>query len=974
MATLKTLLDTRRAKSDGCYNIIFRITHNRNNYSINSGVAVLAHQWNDKKSEINPPAKHLIHVWKQTLNENRIIDPDSLIKLIEVFQPDRLKKKHGPKAAQLASWMEEKKEVQNILGEFSIKKRGLERLAKRLKKSLAPLFKKDFRLGYDVILKKLEECLDSPMGPSLAHSLKLLIVDEFQDTDPVQWRLFQKIAKLNPSLQLILVGDPKQSIYSFRQADIYTYMAAKTYVRDQLKGSVDQLKTNYRSHPLLVNALNHLFADSSAGKWLKLPRIDGFLECPEVIAGRIDPVDKQEPRLFFHDLDSHETEDYFINASIWIDCEVRRLRLLGCQKMAILVSSNKTSRDMQDLLQGRGHKCSIQRPEPLAHLKAFELFRLMLEAFEKPFLDGRMKRLWSHPIWGLSLDELEGILGVNSASDLNYQSPYALFWQKITGLHSKLKEKGVGAFWQAFWQLECFGQTFYERLHLFSKGAEIYDQMQCLWFWLEEKEPHLFALEALKKMDALERGYFEEEAVYHPQTDEESIDILTVHSSKGLEYEVVFCLSNLPSKGHQKEHWMSIYKEEGAALAFGLEDEHPDYLKACDELDAEKARRLYVAWTRAREYLLVGYSSKKRTKVPSRSQATSLELFQASWQRPESATIGQWYEAMASDESSLWYEALKQLEKQKIVALTTASSLHLLEMRCLGSLAQTLSLDIEPSVSYKSSSKSSRDLKALIWQRSSFSSLHRMAQDLGYSQDLAYSCFQEEFSSTENEIAKVSEVEDVPRGTEVGTLWHLMFQRSIQLLQQGVCTSEIFSYLISPLFLKKLPHFQDYEPWIEAMSCQVVKLLDTPFLFEENERVISFSLANLKPGSIWTEKNFELERQRVTQKLGSFIEIGRDPIQLSGVIDVLVRLPEGFVFIDWKSNWLGEGAVYQKSKALQNAKEHRYDLQALIYQTAIEESLLITEKQPLLGGLYVYLRGPVSLTWSAKKRAFEEKF
>jgi integrase/recombinase XerD len=53
MATLKTLLDTRRQKSDECYNIIFRITHNRNNYSINSGVAVLAHQWNDKKSEIN---------------------------------------------------------------------------------------------------------------------------------------------------------------------------------------------------------------------------------------------------------------------------------------------------------------------------------------------------------------------------------------------------------------------------------------------------------------------------------------------------------------------------------------------------------------------------------------------------------------------------------------------------------------------------------------------------------------------------------------------------------------------------------------------------------------------------------------------------------------------------------------------------------------------------------------------------------
>jgi len=53
MATLRTLLDTRRAKSDGSFNIIFRITHNRNNYSVNSGVSALGHQWNNKKSEIN---------------------------------------------------------------------------------------------------------------------------------------------------------------------------------------------------------------------------------------------------------------------------------------------------------------------------------------------------------------------------------------------------------------------------------------------------------------------------------------------------------------------------------------------------------------------------------------------------------------------------------------------------------------------------------------------------------------------------------------------------------------------------------------------------------------------------------------------------------------------------------------------------------------------------------------------------------
>jgi integrase/recombinase XerD len=90
MATLKKLLDTRRQKSDGCYNIIFRITHNRNNYSINSGVSVLGHQWNGKKSEIyklHPNANLLnLKITQQYFKIQKVI-----LQLDDEFSMDKLR-------------------------------------------------------------------------------------------------------------------------------------------------------------------------------------------------------------------------------------------------------------------------------------------------------------------------------------------------------------------------------------------------------------------------------------------------------------------------------------------------------------------------------------------------------------------------------------------------------------------------------------------------------------------------------------------------------------------------------------------------------------------------------------------------------------------------------------------------------------------------------------------------------------------
>src|SRR5690606_18322224 len=103
-------------------------------------------------------------------------------------------------------------------------------------------------------------------------------VDEFQDTDAVQWEIFQKIFLKGSLRSLFLVGDPKQSIYRFRKADIYTYLKAKEALGE---ACIYHLDTNFRSSKDLIGALNVLFSRD----WFHLPKVSKSLPYYPVKAG-----------------------------------------------------------------------------------------------------------------------------------------------------------------------------------------------------------------------------------------------------------------------------------------------------------------------------------------------------------------------------------------------------------------------------------------------------------------------------------------------------------------------------------------------------------------------------------------------------------------------------------------------------------------------------------------------------------------
>ncbi|MEI6414469.1 MAG: UvrD-helicase domain-containing protein, partial [Pseudomonadota bacterium] len=118
------------------------------------------------------------------------------------------------------------------------------------------------QMGFNDILTRLDTALQGPNGQNLASIIRrqfpVALIDEFQDTDPVQYRIFDAVygvEKNDPETALILIGDPKQAIYAFRGADIHTYLAA----RRACPGRLYTLKKNFRSTTAMVAATNRCF-------------------------------------------------------------------------------------------------------------------------------------------------------------------------------------------------------------------------------------------------------------------------------------------------------------------------------------------------------------------------------------------------------------------------------------------------------------------------------------------------------------------------------------------------------------------------------------------------------------------------------------------------------------------------------------------------------------------------------------------
>ena len=142
-------------------------------------------------------------------------------------------------------------------------------------------------LSFDDLLLNLQEALKKQpeLAGALSNKYRVALIDEFQDTDQIQYDIFSTIYKGAQDTAMFLVGDPKQAIYRFRGGDIHTYLKAK---KDTHEDNRYTIKTNWRSHPKLISALNKLYKNGG-NNCFKEDHIK-YIEVDSGLKTKTDPV------------------------------------------------------------------------------------------------------------------------------------------------------------------------------------------------------------------------------------------------------------------------------------------------------------------------------------------------------------------------------------------------------------------------------------------------------------------------------------------------------------------------------------------------------------------------------------------------------------------------------------------------------------------------------------------------------------
>ncbi len=460
------------------------------------------------------------------------------------------------------------------------------------------------RYDFDDMLTLVDDALRGPHGAELARAMRqkwrYALIDEFQDTDETQWSIFRRAffesgASGAPSV-LLLVGDPKQSIYRFRGADVHTYLAARDEVVAAGGASV-RLDENYRATPALVEATNRLFAPGSAESIFT-----GDIEYVPVGCGRPDRalVDGEGRAVTPVCALEFSGELSLRDLGAWIAREIRtatnparpfRLdgRALEYRDAFVLTRSLREGRAIGAALRASGVPHAFYKEEGLFQSDEAKDLRAVLSAIEDPDDHGRRMAAWLTPFFGLPLAEVERARNLPATHPL-LERLYA--WKALSDARDfdRLFQSIVGD--SGIVRREIFFANGERELTNYLHLLEILvERARGGRATLRDLVQELSGLMAQTKFPMDLEGNMQRLA-----SEQSAVQIMTIHKSKGLEAPLVFVASG-PSRPSAEE--VRVYHEGGRRLAW-VGSLSPDVGVTVKREESEEDERLmYVALTRA---------------------------------------------------------------------------------------------------------------------------------------------------------------------------------------------------------------------------------------------------------------------------------------------------------------------------------------------------------------------------------------
>ncbi|MCP9838609.1 UvrD-helicase domain-containing protein [Cyanobium sp. N.Huapi 1H5] len=479
-------------------------------------------------------------------------------------------------------------------------------------------------IGFAQLLEGLDPGPDAtaptPLLRAVGQRYRAALIDEFQDTDPVQWRIL-KLAFTGGAHLLVMVGDPKQAIYRFRGGDLDTYRLAR-----RSAARVLALQENRRSTPALIGSLNGLMTSSG------LPR--SGLPVPAVLARsrRSGPDDMAPVRLLWLGGDRGAGDSLpsrggledrlpalVANAVLELLEQAPALAFgdgrppspLRASDIALLVHNHRQAEELRSALERR-HIASrlVSKADVFASPAATALQRL-LDALADPADPGRLRLLAASPLLGWSArriaeaapaewSELAGRLQA-LARDLPHQGPLGVLSRLVDG--EGLARLSVSG--RLLADLQQVAELLQERLHV-------------------ERLSLVAAADWLRRLrldQTRASGTIPESHQAHSDKADEAVTVITVHRSKGLEFPVVICpylwqaAGTPPAGGHRVGLRWHPSDGAGARLDLHLRPVWGQGWQALRQhRDAERAERerlAYVAVTRAQHLLLLAWGPAK---------------------------------------------------------------------------------------------------------------------------------------------------------------------------------------------------------------------------------------------------------------------------------------------------------------------------------------------------------------------------
>ncbi len=781
------------------------------------------------------------------------------------------------------------------------------------------------------------------------------LIDEFQDTDPVQYTIFQKIFGANQDSILFLIGDPKQAIYSFRGADIFAYMNAAAGI-----DSCYTLRRNWRSETGLVSAVNTVFGNIPAPfvfDEIQYNTVRAAEENEQIRPLTLDGKPSSAIRIWY--LESKDDKEISKNTAYEtipgaFAGEISRILSAGGKGIAFLGDQPVRAGDIAVLVRKNREAALIQKA--LSALKipsvihssgnifdSFEALEMerVLGGIANPGSERMVKSALTTQLFGLNAADLADLMADDHDLEMQFSNfrKYHTLWEK----------KGFIQMFSIF----CRDEKVQERLMSYPDGERRYTNIRHLSEILHQASTvGKRGISELLSWFRKQRDPNQERLDEHQlrlESDENAVRVVTVHKSKGLEYPIVFCpFTWETSKLKENDDLISFHDDQDAmALTLDVGSKNSESIqKAEREILSENLRLLYVAVTRAKNLCYLAWGRFRGAE----SSAPGVLFHPGSKNRmdKDGSMLSDLSRLMERRDSGIQVEKMPEEAGRPFIAET----------------AETILLECR-----KFRSKISGG-----WRFSSFSSLIRNDSGDDPPADDELDAEKGAFNLSESEDSEVTDrFDDIflfPKGINPGICLHDMMEH-LDFEDQNPAT-------IQKCVSEKLVCYGFDLKWTSVVSGMIRNILNAPLDCNRS----GFQLSRIQKKDRITEFEFCFPTQSVTpEKLKNILlehadssgsrlfaeRIGRLDFGvlsgfMKGFIDLVFRYEDVFFLLDWKSNYLGKRREDYGFDALAETMEKDlYILQAYLYTVALNQYLSkrfpgYTYAEHFGGFYYVFMR------------------